>query len=155
MSPSAVSFPRIGIEVEVEEWETVSFTTHRVPDPNWRFVDTFGHGHFWRFHSKKPSDIPTCELVVTGTTWVGDEFDGEEVQIKEWRCRQCEQTIEPGMKNETPKPILGPPRVTVTINGERFFVNEIEYAAAVDQFARALREITGRTGDITFHKTDD
>lgn len=140
---TAAQFPLISVEIEREEIEETSFVFPvRVPDPAWHYVDDEGHGHFWG--GVKGDQLPTLNRVVTGTHWVGDEYDGVEVEDYEWRCRVCTDVIEPGMKNETPKPVFGPTTVTVTINGEVFRVTEDEYARSVDAWKKSLEEITGR-----------
>ena len=92
MKTSAV-WPLISVAIEREDIAVDVIHQIKVPDEEWRFVDKAGHGHFWR--GKK---VPTCKLVVTGTTWIGDEYDGEEVEIKEWQCRLCKEIIEPGYR---------------------------------------------------------
>lgn len=133
------AFPTISIKVEREQMEVTSFTSIDVPDEKWRYVDKAGHGHFW-----KDGELPTLKWVITGKGWVGDEYDGSEYDIGEYRCKLCEETIKPKKRSEAAKPILGPTTVTLEVAGERFVLTEGQYAESVKAWVKALKTIAGR-----------
>lgn len=133
-----VSYPMINIQFEREEVPVDTFMPSRVPDENWRFVDAGGHGHFW-----DGDKLPTLEWVVTGTEWIGDGFDAHEEEVGEYRCKLCAEVVNPKRRiSYDPRVIPGPARLTVTIGDERFELTEQMYAASVDRWLEALREIT-------------
>ena len=134
MSVSRGSWPLFSVAIEREDIAVDVMHSITVPDEKWTFVDKKGHGHFW-----KGKKIPTCKLVVTGTTWVGDEYDGEEIEIKEWHCKTCGQTIEPGYRQEVgPSHIPGPTYVTITINGAEYVLTPEQYAESVAAWEMAI-----------------
>lgn len=147
-----VSFPHVGITVEREDLPFDVMSGSYEPDQEWRHVDRAGHGHFW-----KGSKTPTLERVVTGTTWVGDEYDGEEFEVAELRCRLCGEVVEPKRRWVPAKPIPGPTTVTLELDGKIYeHLSLEEYAASVREWARAVERITGRgprPADIVFGKT--
>jgi hypothetical protein len=150
-------WPLFSVSIEREDIAVGVMHSVKVPDEKWTFVDKAGHGHFWRLYSKKPSDIPTCKEVVTGTQWVGDEIDGEIYEIKEWQCRTCGQTIEPGYRQQQqPTHVPGPTWVTITMEGREYIVTPEQYAKSVEAWEKALRKISGGTPDsIVFSKTGE
>lgn len=131
------SWPRIDIQFNREMIPVALMSPHKVPDEKWRGVDKRGHGHFW-----VDGELPTLEWVVTGTCWAGDEFDGEEYEVGEYRCRECGEVIEPGKKLEHgPTHIPGPTTVTVTLNEETFMLTPEQYADSVEAWAKSLRRL--------------
>lgn len=137
MSPeSRISFPRISIEVKREELPVHSLSPSRVPDQNWRYVDKKGHGHFW-----DGKELPTLKWVVTGKQWIGDDFDGEEYDVGEWRCLQCGETIEPKKRLEYgPRFVSGPTWIILTIDDENFQLTPEQFGESVDKWKEYLRE---------------
>ena len=130
-----MNFPLISIEFNRDD---ISVQTHptKVPDQEWRYVDGHGHGHFW-----SQDGFPTLEWKVTGKQWVGDEYDGDEYDVGEWRCRLCEEVIEPGLRLEYgPTHIPGPTWITVTIEGESFVLSPDTYARSIEAWAEWLRK---------------
>ena len=135
--PAVARFPLLSISFEREEIPVGSLTPSRVPNEKWRFVDSQGHGHFWTGKL-----LPTLKWVVTGTKWVGDDFEHEEIEIGEWRCSQCEEVVEPGMRVDfSPRSVPGLVTFTVTIGSESFVLTEEQYAKSVEAWAEALREM--------------
>jgi len=133
----AVHYPMVGIEFEHESIPVDTLHPSKVPDEKWRFVDANGHGHFW-----EGKNLPTLEWVVTGTRWVGDEYETTEYEVGEYRCRLCAEVVEPKKRVEYgPKFISGMATFTVTINDERFVLSEDQYADSVEHWAKGLREI--------------
>jgi hypothetical protein len=134
-----MAWPSFSVSFEREELVADFMHEVSVPDEKWNFVDKKGHGHFW-----KGKKLPTCKLVVTGTHWVGDEYDGTEYEIKEWQCRTCGETIQPGFRKERPAPVLGPTWVTVSfdegpLSREEFVISVEEYAQSVEAWRDHLR----------------
>lgn len=130
MSPASVAtatYPYFTIEVVHEHEEGIFFSTETVPDPEWKFVDKKGHGHFW-----KKDKLPTLKKVATGKTWVGDEYDGHGETIYEMRCKLCDETIEPGTKQQQPKP--PPPMIwyRLSIGEKKYELSEKQYAEAIE-----------------------
>lgn len=132
-----VQFPMVGIAFERESIPIDTLTPTMVPDEKWRLVDSNGHGHFW-----EGEELPTLEWVVTGTGWVGDEYDGSEYEICEYRCRLCAEVVEPRRRPEYgPKFIPGLATFTVTINDEEFLLTDRQYADSVERWAEELRKV--------------
>lgn len=142
----SVSIEREDIAVDVMHSITV-------PDEKWTFVDKKGHGHFW-----KGKKIPTCKYVKVGEEWVGDEYDGEVYDIKEWQCKTCGETIEPGYRQETPPThVPGPTWVTIEIAGAQYVVTPEQYADSIAAWGKSLIEICTfrREPPIEFDKTGE
>lgn len=68
------------------------------PDPNWRAIDGFGHGHFAEQPDGEKTNYPTLEWAVTVPA-VGDH-----PELGVWECRICGETVEPA--THTPDPNL-------------------------------------------------
>lgn len=130
------TWPMISVSVEREEIPVAMMSPVQVPDEKWRYVDKQGHGHFYN-----EQGLPTLERVVTGTTWIGDEYEGMEVDITEYRCLQCAEVIKPRTRSEYgPSHIPGPTTITVIINGEEFLLSPEQYAESVEDWREALRK---------------
>ena len=83
--------------------------------------------------------------IVTDKQWVGDEYDGYVYAIGEWRCRFCDEVIEPKKKTTyAPEFVEGPTTFIVTIEGETFYLSPEEYAQAMRHMASAMREASSR-----------
>lgn len=136
---TAAVWPLFSVAIEREDIAVGVIHQIKVPDEEWRYVDKAGHGHFW-----KGKKVPTCKLVVTGTTWVGDEYEAEEIEIKEWKCKLCYEIIEPGYRMQlAPTHVPGPTWVTIVINDETFVITPEQYASSVEAWRDALRDETG------------
>jgi hypothetical protein len=85
--------------------------------------------------------LPTLEWVVTGKQWVGDEYEGEEYEVGEYRCRLCGEPVEPKKKVVYQPPVLGPTTITITINEDKFFLTEDQYAEAIDRWKEILEKV--------------
>ncbi len=81
------------ITIERKEIEVTTSMGRLVPDMKWEFTDAHGHEH--RFVDKKTDTVETLEWVVTGSHWVGDEYESWEVEDGEWRCRECAEVVKP------------------------------------------------------------
>jgi hypothetical protein len=102
----------------------------RKPDPAWKYIDANGHAHCWW-----KDELPTLEEVVTGTTFVGDEYDGEEVDDIEHRCRICGEVVVPKhILSYEPSYVAGPPEYTLFIRGNELQANA-EYRIPDDDVA--------------------
>lgn len=109
-----IAYPLVQVEVERDVEEIRTLSPRREPNPTWTLIDSHGHGHFW-----KDGGLPTLYEKVVGSTWVGDEIDGDEVPITEFRCRSCDEKVEPGYRmNHEPTIIEHPPIFTVTFLSE-------------------------------------
>lgn len=135
---SRAAYRGLTIQFEREEIPVQSMSPKMVPDPGWKYMDKKGHGHFW-----KGKNLPTLEWIVTGTQWVGDEYDAYEYEIGEYRCRLCGEVIKPGERPATPKPVLGPATYTLTIDGEAFVLSDQQYYDALKELVKILRKATG------------
>jgi hypothetical protein len=132
------ALPSTGISIAYER-ELIPVATVMpvlVPDQAWRHVDAAGHGHFW-----SGKELPTLEWVITGTEWAGDERDGEEVEVGEYRCRLCDdEVVEPGRRTEAqPQFIPSLTAVVVTVNGDEFRLTPEQYQASVQEWIRAMQ----------------
>ena len=125
-----IHWPLVSVSVEREEIPVSTLRPARVPDERWRLVDAAGHGHFWQ-----GNDLPTLDWIVTGK---GGYPDGTEYDIGEHRCKLCGQTVEPGMKDEQPKPVYGPTQITVQVDGDEFLLDEEGYEKSVATWKIAL-----------------
>lgn len=129
-------WPTISVKMDREEIPLRSMAPTKVPDEKWRYIDTQGHGHFW-----EGSDLPTLKWVVTGKTWVGDEYDGYEIEIGEYRCHLCAEVVEPRKRVTYEPPALGPATFIVAVDGEDFVLSEDQWIRAVGQWEETIREI--------------
>lgn len=133
---SLAHFPRFSVEFQREELPVETLSPSRERDQDWRYVDKEGHGHFW-----EGSELPTLEWIVTGTRWVGDEYDASEVVEGEYRCPLCREVVEPGWKlSYGPRHVPGPTTVTITIEDEKFYLRPEGYAKAIEKWAEFLRK---------------
>lgn len=74
------------------------------PDKSWSYVDLNDHAHVW-----KGDKLPTLYEKVTGKHWVGDEYDGMEVEDTEMRCKICDEVVVPKYVTDyTPVHVAGP-----------------------------------------------
>lgn len=134
------SLPQFSIEIQRDDVDVAMMSPSRVPDSAWRYVDAEEHGHFW-----EGTELPTLHWVITGTRWAGDEIDGEEYEVGEWRCKQCEEAVEPRKKAEYgPRYLAGPPKYIITIGEETFSMGEQEYAESLTAWAEQIRRAAGR-----------
>lgn len=112
------------------------------PDPEWRFVDSHGHGHFY---DPKAKTWPTLEWVILPCTMGhGDDCEAEGF----YRCPLCNEQISPGTRPPRPVTIRGPVtyRLTVT-KGESI----TSYAFGPEQF----NELTEAIGSAVEEKLAD
>jgi hypothetical protein len=130
--------PRISISWEREEVPVATMHPTQVPDPDWRFIDKAGHGHFW-----KKDKLPTLKWVVTGKTWVGDEYDGYEIELGEYQCKNCGEAVEPKKRSEYgPTSIPGLTTFTIAIDDETFVVPEEIYVKSIAAWRDSLRKLS-------------
>lgn len=112
----------IQIEMEREDVEVNTLSPHRVPDMKWKHVDGNGHEHVW-----VEDKIPTAEWVVTGTEWVGDEYDACEYDVGEYRCRECSELVEPKWTvTYEPRFLPGLLRITITTEFGSYWLRQEE-----------------------------
>lgn len=128
-----------GIEIRFHQETEVVHSMHgvRKPDKNWIVFDSHAHAHAW-----SGDELPTLYEKVAGTTWVGDEFDGQEVDVTEWRCKVCDEVVTPRYVTDySPVYIEGPPQYTLVIHPS--LEHEREYPIPDGDIA-PLIEIFGR-----------
>lgn len=90
-----------GYELTVENDGQWVHTDMPGPDPDWRFVDAQGHGHFYK---DKDGAYPTLTWVsVPCTMGHGDDCDAEGW----YECRLCAERIQPGTKAQPPAWVSG------------------------------------------------
>lgn len=78
-----------------QEYETVWSATGTKPDPGWTLIDDAGHFHTYA----TGGDLPTLRSEQRHLDCDGScdgLCDDEGYTVSEWRCRICEQSIEPG-----------------------------------------------------------
>ena len=116
-----------GLEIRFHQ-ESLRIDNHfgvKKPDISWRYIDPNDHAHVW-----VGDELPTLKEVVTGKTWVGDEYDGMEVDITEYRCRVCDAVVEPKYTvSYEPNYVAGPPEYTLAIKPS---IMESEYPIPQD-----------------------
>lgn len=135
MRPKVNPAPLLEISFDREMIDVTTLGGERAPDQKWRHTDSSGHLHAW-----DGDELPSLEYVVTGTTWVGDEYDATEYEVGEHRCRTCGEVVEPKyVVDHSPKYVAGPTTYTVTIGGERFVLRDDQYVHALEQWAEILR----------------
>lgn len=84
----------LGWQVEINQEQIEVTTLLPQPDPDWRFVDSLGHGHFY---AKDGEHYPTLKIVEDAPGYV--DADGEEYPPEEhWACRFCGEEVRPGTK---------------------------------------------------------
>lgn len=96
------------LRIERESIDVSSWGQER--DPNWRYVDAAGHGHFY------DKGYPTLSEV---TETMVDPDDGDEWQAHvRWECPHCGEVIKPASR-----PSMG----DSTVPGmKRYYVDEVE-----------------------------
>lgn len=135
---SYAGFPSFSVEIQREEIPVSTMYPEMVPDTAWRYVDKKGHGHFWA--EGKTGKLPTLHWVVTGKRWVGDEYDGDEYEMGEWRCRLCDEVVEPKKTAKYSSGYIdGPTTFLVTIEGETFYLTPEDYWKAIQEWVKVLR----------------
>lgn len=77
------------------------------PDPEWRFVDAAGHGHF-----RSDDGYPTLEWVTLPCTMGHDDCDAE----GSYRCLLCDEEIRPATRRVSPVTIPGIKTFTLKIH---------------------------------------
>ncbi len=139
MSPKTMPrVPSISIAFDREEIDVTSMGGEPTPDKDWRHIDTNGHMHAW-----VGNEIPTLEWVVTGTEWVGDEYDSSEIETGEYRCKACGDVVEAKtIRTFLPQTAYGLATITVSVNDEHFALTETAYTRAVEAWVEALRAQT-------------
>lgn len=131
---SRISYPSFTLKYEREDIPVHTLSPSKIPDEEWRYIDKAGHGHFW-----KGKKLPTLKEVVTGTTWVGDEYESHEVELTEHRCLLCDEVIKPGMRSEYgPSHVPGIATYTVTIGHSEFILGEEDWYDALDHLRKYL-----------------
>ncbi len=128
-----------GIEIRFHQETEVVSSMHgiRKPDKNWNYIDLNDHAHVWR-----GEELPTLYEKVTGTTWVGDEYDGQEIELTEMRCKVCDEVVVPKYTVDySPIHVAGPPEYTLVIHPS--LEHEREFRIP-DEDVSALIEILGR-----------
>lgn len=141
--PTAFGIPQFNVNVSRDPVPTRTITPTSVPDEKWRHVDSHGHGHFWDGDA-----LPTLNWVVTGTEWVGDDYDGETVEVGEHRCAICDEVVEPQRrtKNVRSEIVYGPRIFLVSFEDEHFRLSEKQYAECVEAWNEATRKIAPPCG---------
>lgn len=139
MTESTVVLPLFSISRRQEDVFVETLSPQMVPDEQWRYVDARGHGHFWQ-----GDDLPTLHWVVTGTEWVGDEMEGEMVEVGEYRCLQGPEVIQPGkLARYGPTHIPGLVSMTIDFGGEMFTLTEDQYAESVLLWRTQIKRMLG------------
>jgi len=130
-----------GVEIrchqETEVFETMSPT--KKPDPSWRYIDRNQHAHVW-----DGDKLPTLGVHVTGKTWVGDEYDGCEVEVTEHRCLVCGAVVTPGyVHSYDPIYVPGPATHTLVLHaglwGQEYPIPPEDVEALVEILGRIFR----------------
>lgn len=99
------------ITIEREEIRIDTISGRLIPDTKWSHTDSKGHEH--HFTDAKGA-VKTLEWVVTGTHWVGDEYEAWEEEDGEWRCRQCAEVVKPRWyRSYEPEFLPGLVRITI------------------------------------------
>lgn len=131
MSPTANHYVFAqGLEIRFHQETEVVSTMHGVqkPDASWMHFDGAGHAHAWNGEK-----LPTLHEVVTGKEWIGDAYDGQEIEITEYRCKVCEEVVEPKYFTDySPIYVSGPPEYTLVV---RPSIMEAEYRIPEDDVA--------------------
>ncbi len=102
-----------GVEIRFDRETEVVSSMHgtRKPDKGWIHFDPLGHAHAWN-----GDELPTLYEKVTGTVWVGDEIDRDEVETTEYRCKTCDVVVEPKYVTDySPIVISGPPAYSIVL----------------------------------------
>lgn len=139
MRSTAVHYPMISIQFDREQIPVETFSPSMVPDEKWSYIDKQGHAHLW-----DGDKLPTLTWVVTGTEWIGDEYDASEIEVGEYRCRHCSEVVEPQRRADYgPRHVTGLATFAVTIDREKFVLTEAQYAASVLAWRDAIVAASG------------
>ena len=145
--PKHTSRSGLSIEFHREAIRVDTVVGERVADPRWKHTDTNGH-----VHAFAGEELPSLEWVVTGTEWVGDEFDSSEIEVGEYRCRVCGEMVKPRWNRDySPRFIPGLLDAKVSTDDGRVYLlrsDEIEtLSAAADKEAAAWAIVDSREPD--------
>lgn len=128
-----------GVEINFHQESQQVSTMHgtRKPDKGWTHFDSEGHAHAWR----NGDELPTLYEKVTGKEWVGDSYDGCEVEITEWRCNVCDEVVEPKYVTDySPVYVTGPPEYTLKLRAnimdQEWRIPEDDVAPLIDILRR-------------------
>lgn len=99
-------------------------------DAAWTFTDAHGHAHYCEYEAA--DHYPTLRLVIDDTWWCEDCAGEHEDTHQE--CRQCGETIRPGITGPGTRHIAG--LITCTLNGEPVTQEQAEQIIAEWERAR-------------------
>ena len=100
----------VRFRTDVEEIRTLYGV--KKPDTGWKEADVHGHVHAWI-----DGELPSLTWVKTGTEWVGDSYDGCEVDIGQYQCNICGSVVEPKqVTSYEPEYVKGPPSYSLIIH---------------------------------------
>lgn len=77
-------------------------------DPDWKFVDAAGHGHFYAADGSLPTLKWNQQSCTMGH---GEDCDAEGT----WHCGLCGEEIQPGTRPAKPIYVAGRSRITCTV----------------------------------------
>lgn len=81
------------------ECDPIEVTSNHRPDERWQHTDLAGHTHQWEWPSGKRLYSPTQQATLPTLHWVKTgvryDEDGEEYEVGEYRCLQCQAVVEP------------------------------------------------------------
>lgn len=128
---SQIQWPGFTIEV-TQDWLDVSSMFE--PDPNWRYIDAKGHGHY--YHSDK-TPYPTLKW---RKNMVTDE-DGEKWDAGWYQCPRCRERIKPGIRSGEGRKIPGLRHITLIIDGQGVPITKAEQDAILGAAEAKAREL--------------
>lgn len=98
-----------GISLDINQDYIPITSSSPSADPDWRYVDREGHGHF-----RQDNKYPTLDWISFGCSMGhGDDCDAE----GQYECRQCREVIVPGSRIAPPTSIPGLVTYTLTVQG--------------------------------------
>lgn len=122
-----------GFSIEMgQEWIDVS--TMSELDPNWRYIDAKGHGHYYH-DSKNP--FPTLK-------WRKDivtDEDGEKWDAGWYQCPRCRERIVPGTRSGEGRKIPGLRCLDLIIDGLGVPITKDEQDAIMAASEAKAREV--------------
>lgn len=130
-----------GYLLEVDRPGEFVHTNMPEADPAWTFVDSEGHGHFW-----KNKGYPTLRWISEPCTMGHDDCDAE----GHYECAVCGEEIQPGSRTAQPIWIPGFVTYTLTTNDN---VMERTWRFGEDQWT-ALNDAVRQAIDETLAAAD-
>lgn len=128
-----------GVEVTVENTDELVHPGGSELNPEWKYVDQQGHGHFVVDTKDRDGRLPTLTWVSEPCTYGHDDCDAE----GHYECATCGEEVQPGTRDARPFLVRGARTYTLTTldDGRRttYRFGQDGWDALQDAIAEAVR----------------